>query len=100
MVNEKDDRAAEPFGEGITVFGADWCGDTRRSRALLDRLGVPYAYVDVDEDEAASAWVVAHNNGRRRLPTIVVGAGGPILAEPSDPELTAVLREAGLADAA
>jgi len=86
--------------EGITVYGAGWCGDTRRSRALLDQIGIPYAYVDVDEDESAAAWVAAHNGGRPRLPTIVVGAGGPILAEPSDPELTAALRDAGLADAA
>ena len=100
-VIEKDVRAlGAPAGEGITVYGADWCGDTRRSRALLDRLGVSYVYVDVDEDDAASAWVAAQNGGRRRLPTIVVGADGPTLAEPSDVELAQVLRDAGLAEAA
>ena len=40
--------------EKIKVYGADWCGLTRRTLMHLDRLGVEYDYVDVDNDEAAS----------------------------------------------
>jgi mycoredoxin len=36
----------------IKVCGADWCGDSRRSKNLLDRLGVEYSYLEVDKDDA------------------------------------------------
>lgn len=89
--------AGGPSDAGITFYGTGWCPDSRRSRALLDRLTVPYAYVDLDQDEAASAWAAAQNGGRRRIPTIAFGAAGPILIEPSDDDLAAALREQRLA---
>jgi mycoredoxin len=91
-----------PAAEGIFVYGADWCGDTRRSRALLDRLGLAYTYVDVDEHPLASAWAAAQNGGQRRIPVVVLptgGAGGPTLIEPIDDALLAALAETGYLDA-
>ena len=89
-----------PAADGITVFGTTLCADTRRSRALLDRLGLPYAFVDVELGEEAAAWVRAQNGGDRSAPTIVLGQRGPILTEPSDAELAEALRRAGLVGAA
>ena len=43
--------------EKVKVYGADWCGPTRRTLMHLDELGVEYEYIDVDHDEAASQWV-------------------------------------------
>ena len=94
MTNTDVDGAPSPYG--ITFYGAHWCGDSRRSQALLDRLGVPYTFVDVELDAAASAWAARQNGGRRRTPTIAFGVNGPVLIEPTDPELTATLREQGL----
>ena len=37
----------------ITMYGADWCGDCRRSKGYLTAHGVPFTYVDVDADAAA-----------------------------------------------
>jgi glutaredoxin len=34
----------------ITVYGTDWCEDTRRSLRHLRRLGVPHRYRNVDDD--------------------------------------------------
>ena len=39
----------------VEVYGADWCGDTQRTLRQLDRLGVAYDYIDVEQDEQASA---------------------------------------------
>lgn len=77
----------------ITLYGADWCGDTVRSRALLDGLGVEYHYVDVDQDATASAWAAAQNGGQRRIPVIALSRSGPILIEPTDPELSEALSQ-------
>jgi glutaredoxin-like protein len=79
----------------ITVYGADWCPDCRRSKRLLDRLGVPYDYRDVDADDGAMREMKARNNGRQSIP-VVVFPDGHHLVEPSDPALRADLQAAGL----
>ena len=35
----------------LTMFGAEWCRDCRRSKALLEKLGVDYDYVDLEAEE-------------------------------------------------
>lgn len=73
----------------ITIYGADWCPLTQRARAHLDGLGVPYRYIDIEEDDDAAAWVAAQNNGKERKPTVDID--GTILIEPTDRELDEAL---------
>ena len=77
----------------ITVYGADWCEDTRRSQRLLRRLLIPYRYLNIDEDLDALDRAKALNHGERRTPTIDLGLGGPALVEPDNDTLTAALVE-------
>lgn len=77
----------------ITVYGADWCEDTRRSQRLLRRLHVPYHYVNIDEDLDALDRAKALNRGQRRTPTIDLGLGSQALVEPDNDTLTAALIE-------
>ena len=79
---------------GVKVYGADWCADTRRTLDALDKLGVTYDYINVEQDEAASRWVKEHNDGKELKPTLDVA--GQILSVPTDRELTSALRERGL----
>ncbi|MFJ1763005.1 glutaredoxin domain-containing protein [Amycolatopsis sp. NPDC088138] len=74
----------------LTVYGASWCPDVKRSRALLDSEGVEYSYVDVEEDAEAEQRVRALQDGERRIPTIVWD-DGTFLVEPSDAELSSRL---------
>jgi mycoredoxin len=74
----------------MIVYGASWCPDVKRSRALLDSRGVAYDYVDVEADPAAEELVRSLQEGARRIPTIVF-ADGTHLVEPSDDELAARL---------
>jgi len=73
----------------ILMFGADWCRDCRRSKALLDTRGVDYEYVDVEQivDGADRAKAIS---GRTNIPVIVFPDGSH-LVEPSDAELAAKL---------
>lgn len=77
----------------ITVYGADWCEDTRRSRRLLRRLHIPYRYLNIDEDLDALDRAKALNHGERRTPTIDLGLGGTALVEPDNDTLRAALVE-------
>ena len=70
----------------LVVYGAGWCPDVRRSRALLDGAGVPYRYVDVEAEPRAEALVRELQGGPRRIPTLV-RADGAHLVEPNDPDL-------------
>ena len=84
-----------PASDGITLYGAQWCGDTRRSEHLLDRLGVEYNYVDVDENAAGNAWATEQRGGERRIPTIFLTPDHSLLFEPSDDALRDALVETG-----
>ena len=69
------------------MLGADWCPDCRRSKALLDRLGVAYEYVDLEADPDRYAEVEAISGGRS-IPTILFPEGDH-LVEPDDATLEA-----------
>jgi mycoredoxin len=73
----------------IKVYGADWCGDTKRTLRYLDNLDIDYEYIDVEQDEAASEWVKSHNEGKERKPTLMVGS--QILSVPSEDQLKAAI---------
>jgi glutaredoxin-like protein len=71
----------------ITMYGADWCGDCRRSKKLLDSMGVDYKYIDVDAIEHAADEARAIS-GRTNIP-VVAFPDGTHFVEPSDAELRA-----------
>lgn len=77
----------------ITIYGADWCEDTRRSLRHLRRLGVPHRYVNIDEDMDGLERAKALNDGNRRTPTIDLDVGGSALVEPENDTLTGALVE-------
>jgi mycoredoxin len=67
----------------ITMYGADWCGDCRRSKRFLDSNDVSYNYIDVEADTSASEKVIEINGGMRSIPVILF-PDGTHLTEPSD----------------
>lgn len=72
------------------MYGAEWCGDCRRSKRFLDSNSVAYTYIDVEADASASEKVIEINNGMRSIPVIVFPDGSH-LTEPSDNDLKAKL---------
>ena len=74
----------------ITVYGAYWCPDCRRSKQFLGEHQIPYNWVDIEQDPAGEQVVIAKNEGKRIIPTIVF-ADGTALVEPSNAALAAKL---------
>ncbi len=74
----------------ITVYGAPWCPDCKRSKQFLGEQRVPYNWVDIDQDEEGRSYVQQANNGRQIIPTILF-EDGSILVEPSNAEMAAKL---------
>lgn len=68
----------------ITVYGADWCGDCRRSKRFLVARGTAFEWVDVDAHREIRAEL--SEQGYPAIPVIVL-PDGTILMEPSDAAL-------------
>jgi mycoredoxin len=78
----------------LTVYGAEWCRDCRRSKAVLDVRRVDYVYVDLAAQPARADEAEALT-GRKTIPVLVF-PDGEQLVEPTNAELCAKLDRSGL----
>jgi thioredoxin reductase (NADPH) len=74
----------------ITVYGAYWCPDCRRSKQFLGEHQIPYNWIDIEKDKEAETLVLEKNDGKRIIPMITF-ADGSFLVEPSNAELATKL---------
>jgi thioredoxin reductase (NADPH) len=74
----------------ITLYGAPWCPDCKRSKQFLAEHRVDYKWVDIDRDPEGLAFVERLQSGGRTIPTIVFGEGN-YLVDPSNEELAGKL---------
>lgn len=70
----------------ITMYTTSWCPDCRASKRFLTKNGVPFTELDIEAKPETADIVRKINNGKQRVPTIVI-EGGPTLVEPSEREL-------------
>jgi len=73
------------------MYGAEWCGDCRRSKKFLETNNVEYNYINVEEDLSAAEKVKEINNGMQSIPVILF-EDGTHLTEPSDTDLRVKLQ--------
>ena len=78
----------------VEYYGAQWCGDCRRSKSLLDTLEVQYDEFDVEQSQE-NAEKAQEISGRTNIPVIRF-KDGTHLVEPSDAILHAELKVRGL----
>jgi mycoredoxin len=87
-------RRAAPGSAELVVYGRRWCALSQMVRRYLDRLGIPYEYVDLDLHPEAESWLSWMTGGRVRTP--IVYLGGEVLVQPTIRELEWELRRNGL----
>lgn len=80
----------------IFVYGTAWCGDCMRAKRILQQFRVPFAWIDIEEDEQAAEFVETTSHGMQSVPVIVFGDGS-LLVEPSNGQLVGKLRALQLA---
>lgn len=66
----------------LTVYSTTWCAYCVRLKKMLDRAGIEYAEVNIEEDEAAAEFVQNVNGGNRTVPTVLF-PDGKALTNPS-----------------
>jgi glutaredoxin len=76
--------AALPVAATITVYGADWCGDCRRTKRWLNASGLDWTWIDRDADPEVRGMLA--DAGYLAIPVVVLPSG-QVLVEPSDARL-------------
>jgi mycoredoxin len=69
-------------GASVTMFTTQWCGYCVRLKKLMQREGIEFAEVDIENDAAAAELVMQANGGNRTVPTLLF-ANGTALTNPS-----------------
>lgn len=59
----------------FTMYSTPWCGYCHRLRSQLDREGIAYDVVDIEQDPASADLVMQVNNGNQTVPTLVYRDG-------------------------
>jgi mycoredoxin len=72
----------------MTIYSTPWCGYCHRLMSQLDREGVHYAMVDIEQEPEAADYVMSVNGGNQTVPTVVFPDGtaltNPSLAQVKD----------------
>ena len=66
----------------VTMFTTQWCGYCVRLKKMMQREGIDFAEVDIENDAAAAELVMQANGGNRTVPTLVF-RDGTALTNPS-----------------
>jgi mycoredoxin len=80
------------MSSSFTMYTTPWCGYCHRLKSQLDREGIAYDVVDIEQDPAAAQVVESANNGNQTVPTLVY-ADGTAQTNPSLIQVKAKLEE-------
>ena len=76
-----------PPPEGtIIVFSTPWCGYCRGLKAGLNRAGIEYTEVDIEQYRDGADYVMSINGGNQTVPTVLF-ADGTTATNPSVAEV-------------
>ena len=74
----------------VTMYSTQWCGYCHRLKSQLDREGITYEVVDIEQRPEAAQIVERVNNGNQTVPTLVY-ADGSAQTNPSVSDVKAKL---------
>ena len=72
----------------IVMYTTEACSDCLRAKKFFEANNIPHLRIGLEDNEAATEFVIRVNNGYRSVPTILF-PDGSILVEPSWEELKA-----------
>ena len=74
----------------VTMYTTVWCGYCVRLQQLMQREGIEFAEVDIENDAQAAELVMKANGGNQPVPTLLF-ADGTALTNPSIDQVKAQL---------
>jgi len=74
----------------ITMYSTPWCGYCQRLKGQLNRAGIEYAEIDIEQHPEAAGYVMSVNNGNQTVPTLTF-PDGSAMTNPSVAQVQAKL---------
>ena len=62
----------------FTMYTTPWCGYCHRLKSQLDREGIAFEIVDIEQDPAAAKIVESANNGNQTVPVAITALQGDL----------------------
>jgi mycoredoxin len=59
----------------VTMYSTPWCGYCHRLKSQMDREGIDYDVIDIEQHPEAAALVEKVNHGNQTVPTLVYADG-------------------------
>ena len=59
----------------VTMYSTIWCGYCRRLKSQMEREGISYVEVDIEQDPEAADLVMQLNGGNQTVPTVIFPDG-------------------------
>ncbi len=79
-----------PDAGTITMFSTTWCGYCARLKSQLDRVGIGYTEVNIEQVPGTAELVASLNGGNQTVPTVIF-PDGSVATNPSLAEVSARL---------
>ncbi|MEE4494411.1 MULTISPECIES: glutaredoxin domain-containing protein [unclassified Streptomyces] len=71
----------------VTMYSTTWCGYCRRLKGQMDREGIAYTEINIEQDPESAAFVEKANGGNQVVPTVLVtpstGGENVVMTNPS-----------------
>lgn len=71
----------------VTMYSTTWCGYCRRLKSQMEREGISYNEVNIEQDAESAAFVEKANGGNQTVPTVLVvptqGGSEVVMTNPS-----------------
>ncbi|MEW1887214.1 MULTISPECIES: mycoredoxin [unclassified Streptomyces] len=71
----------------VTMYSTTWCGYCRRLKGQMDREGIAYTEINIEQDPESAAFVEKANGGNQTVPTVLVvpesGGEDVVMTNPS-----------------
>ncbi len=79
----------------VTMYSTTWCGYCRRLKGQMEREGIAYTEINIEQDPDSAAFVEKANGGNQTVPTVLVvpsGDGEPVtMTNPSLAQVKAAI---------
>jgi mycoredoxin len=63
----------------FTLYSTPWCGYCHRLKGQLQREGIAFVEVDIEQEPEAARIVEQANRGNQTVPTLVFGDGSALI---------------------
>ncbi|MFE0171548.1 mycoredoxin [Streptomyces sp. NPDC059002] len=74
----------------VTMYSTTWCGYCRRLKGQMDREGIAYNEINIEQDPDSAAFVEKANGGNQTVPTVLVISPGGTESVMTNPSLAQV----------